>query len=93
MSVANFIPTIWTRSLLENLNTALVYGQPGVINRDYEGEIRGAGSSVKINSIGRIRVFDYARNADMAAPEELTSAQVTLNIDQERVQLPAGRRR
>lgn len=84
MSVANFIPTIWTRSLLENLNTALVYGQPGVINRDYEGEIRGAGSSVKINSIGRISVFDYARNTDMAAPEELTSAQVTLNIDQER---------
>lgn len=84
MSVANFIPTIWTRSLLENLNTALVYGQPGVINRDYEGEIRGAGSSVKINSIGRITVFDYARNTDMADPEELTSAQVTLTIDQER---------
>lgn len=84
MSVTNFIPTIWSRALLENLRTSLVFGQPGVINRDYEGEIRGAGSSVKINSIGPITVDDYTPNSDMAAPETLTDDQVILNIDQQR---------
>lgn len=43
MAVDNFIPTIWSRSLLENLRTSLVFGQPGVVNRDYQGEIAGAG--------------------------------------------------
>ena len=84
MAVDNFIPTIWSRSLLENLRTSLVFGQPGIVNRDYQGEITGAGSSVKINNIGAISVFDYTRNADMAAPEILNSGQVTLLIDQER---------
>jgi len=84
MAVDNFIPTIWSRSLLENLRTSLVFGQPGVVNRDYQGEIAGAGSSVKINSIGAISVFDYTRNTDMAPPEILNSTQVTLTIDQER---------
>lgn len=84
MAVTNFIPTVWSRALLENLRTSLVFGQPGVINRDYEGEIRGAGSSVKINSIGPVTVSNYTTNTDMSAPETLTDAQVVLTIDQQR---------
>jgi N4-gp56 family major capsid protein len=84
MAVTNFIPAVWSRALLENLRTSLVFGQPGVVNRDYEGEIAGAGSSVKINSIGAITVSDYTTNTDMSAPETLSSSQVVLNIDQQR---------
>jgi hypothetical protein len=36
MSLDTFIPTIWSARLLQNLQNALVYGQAGVINRDYE---------------------------------------------------------
>ena len=84
MAVTNFIPSIWARSLLENLNKSLVYGQPGVINTDYAGDIAGAGSSVRINSIGRVSVSDYTANSDMADPEVLSGAQVVLTIDQQR---------
>lgn len=38
MAIDNFIPTVWSARLLKNLQKTLVYGQPGVINRDYEGE-------------------------------------------------------
>jgi hypothetical protein len=43
VALNNFIPAIWSQTLLENLRNNLVYGQPGIINRDYEGEISGAG--------------------------------------------------
>jgi hypothetical protein len=85
MTLDNFIPSVWSSRLLSNLNTALVYGQAGIINRDYEGEISGAGSSVKINSIGRVTVSDYTKNTDHAAPETLTDAQRTLLIDQQKM--------
>lgn len=34
----NFIPTIWSAQLLVSLKKSLIFGQPGVVNRDYEGE-------------------------------------------------------
>ncbi len=82
MALDSFIPELWSARLLHNLNKTLVYGQTNVINRDYEGEIRNYGDTVRINSIGRVTVGDYAKNNDMAAPETLTDAQTTLVIDQ-----------
>ena len=84
MALNNFIPAIWSRALLENLRNDLVYGQPGVINRDYEGEIRGAGSSVKIHNLGAVTISDYTKNTDLSAPETLTDAETILSIDQSR---------
>ena len=84
MAINNFIPAIWSRSLLENLRNNLVYGQPAVINRDYEGEIRGAGSSVKIHNIGAVTVSDYTKNTDLSAPETLNDGETILNIDKAR---------
>lgn len=84
MAINNFIPAVWSRALLENLRNSLVYGQPGVINRDYQGEIAGAGSSVKIHSIGAVTVSDYTKNSDLSAPETLNDAEVVLNIDKAR---------
>ncbi len=82
MAIDNFIPTIWSARLLQNLQNALVYGQPGVINRDYEGEIREAGSTVKINAIGAVTVGNYTKNADITPPETLNDEQLQLVIDQ-----------
>lgn len=82
MAINNFIPTIWSARLLQNLQKTLVYGQAGVINRDYEGTIKAYGDTVKINNIGRISVGDYTKNQDMPSPETLTDETRTLVIDQ-----------
>ena len=80
MSVLNFIPTIWSARLNEGFKQNLVYGN--CINTDYEGEIQGEGSTVKINSIGEVTIGDYDKVAGIGTPEELTSEQKSLVIDQ-----------
>lgn len=82
MSINNFIPTIWSARILQALEKTLRYAQAGVVNRDYEGEIRQAGDTVKIQSIGDPTIFDYTKNTDMPAPETLTDATRSLVIDQ-----------
>lgn len=81
MSVKNFIPAIWTARLLQPLDKALVYGQTGVVNRDYEGEIANMGDRVKISTLGDVTITTYTRNSDISSPEELDSAQQELIID------------
>lgn len=61
MAITNFIPTIWSARLLHNLQKSLVFGQTGVINRDYEGEIKAYGDTVKINGIGAVTIGDYTK--------------------------------
>ncbi|ALP36044.1 P22 coat protein - protein 5 domain protein [Paenibacillus sp. IHB B 3084] len=80
MSVQNFIPTIWSARLNESLKKNLVYGN--VVNTDYEGEIQGQGSTVKINSIGAITIGNYDKVAGIGNPQELDATQKTLVIDQ-----------
>ena len=48
MSISNFNPTIWTKGFMYNLNKAHVHAN--VLNRDYEGEIKTAGDTVKITA-------------------------------------------
>jgi hypothetical protein len=81
-SLNNFIPQIWSARILEALRKALVFAQPMVVNRDYEGDIQNVGDTVKINSIADPTIFDYTKNTDMPAPETLEDAQRTLQITQ-----------
>lgn len=82
MAIGNFIPVVWAAAILQNLHRNQVYTSEMVINRDYEGDITQWGSTVNINNIGPITVFDYTKNTDMPAPEELTGLQRQLLIDQ-----------
>ena len=79
-----FIPTVWAARLLMALDKSLVYGQSDVSNRDYEGEIRSAGNTVKIASVGDVTIGDYAQNTDISDPQELTDSALTLEIDQQK---------
>lgn len=79
MTINNFIPQIWAARLLANLNEAHVFA--GLTNRDYEGDIRNVGDTVKINSLGRVTIGSYTKNSNMDAAETLTDAQTTLIID------------
>lgn len=81
MSIANFIPAVWSAQVLTALEKSLVFGSPMVVNRDYEGEIQGQGDRVKINSISDPTISDYVKNTDMATAEVLNDAQTELIID------------
>lgn len=80
MSVENFIPTIWSARLLRHLDKRHVY--LNLLNRDYEGEIKNFGDTVKVNQIGEVTIKDYEKGKDIDAPEDLSGEQQELKIDQ-----------
>ena len=77
-----FIPEIWSAMMLESLKKNLVFGQPSVVNRDYEGEIRNQGDTVRIRSISRPTISSYSKGSTTISPEQLTDTQRSLKIDQ-----------
>ena len=80
MAITNFQPTIWSAQLLDTLKNSLVFGAAGVVNRDYEGEIKAAGNTVKITSISDPTVSDYVKDTDITV-EALTDATRSLTIN------------
>lgn len=80
MSIQSVIPALWAKRLLENWNDEHVY--VSCANRDYEGQIREMGSTVKINSVGRITITSHTRNTNITAAEEIDTAGQILTIDQ-----------
>lgn len=93
MAIGNFNSTIWTKGFLVNLNKSHVHA--ALLNRDYEGDIRAVGDTVKISSVGRVTVRSYTRNAGMggtdllptitaiARPEITQGSSLFLTVDQE----------
>lgn len=81
MALSNFRPTVWSARLSLALDRAQVFAQPGVVNREYEGEIRAFGESVRIGSIGDPTIGTYTRNGTISV-EDLDDASQLLNIDQ-----------
>lgn len=79
MSNANFVPEIWSARVLWNFRQNYVYR--GLCNTDYEGEIQGAGDTVRINTPGAVTVNDYAGSITYEKPQ---STQQALLIDQEK---------
>ena len=81
MAITLFQPTIWSAQILSVLEKSLVFGGAPCSNRNYEGEITGYGSSVKITAIGTPTIGDYTKDTDMTT-QVLTDSQQTLTIDQ-----------
>lgn len=79
MAISNFIPEIWSERLLINFRKSFVFAN--LVNRDYEGEIQGAGDTVHINTPNAITVNDYAGTVTYETP---TSTQQTMTIDQQK---------
>ena len=82
MALNNFIPTVWSARILQNLQKALVFGSDAVINTDFEGEIRQMGDTVVINSIGAVTVSNYTKNTNLSDPETLSDGSMNLLINQ-----------
>ena len=82
MAITNMLPSIWSARILAKLEKALVFAQPGVVNRDYEGDIRADGDRVHIHSFNDLTVSSYTKNSTTITYEQLTDTRVTLLIDQ-----------
>ncbi|QGZ53362.1 P22 coat protein - protein 5 domain protein (plasmid) [Streptomyces sp. QHH-9511] len=81
MSINNFKPEIWSAQLLTAMRNSLIYAQPQLVNRNYEGEITSRGQSVHITTIGDPTIFDYDAG-DTLNYEDVETAGTDLIIDQ-----------
>jgi hypothetical protein len=81
LTVLAFKPEAWSKVILAAEKKALVFGGPGIVNDDYEGEVSGPGTTVHITQFGDPEVSDYAPNESIAY-QELDDAGQELLIDQ-----------
>lgn len=92
MSIKNFIPEIWSASILENFHNQAVLTD--LTNHDYEGEVK-SGSKIHIPGIVDVEVKDYKTGVvenpkgggklpRTTAPDELSDTGIDLVIDQEK---------
>ena len=82
MAITNFIPTVWSAILLRELRKSLVFA--ACVNRNYEGEIKGKGDTVKITGLTPPTIKDYSRATALDAPEFVADDTRSLEIDQEK---------
>lgn len=80
MAIKNFIPTVWSENLYTELDKQYIAVKH--CNREFEGEIRGRGSSVKICGVGAINVSNYTKDTDLSTPQTLSDNVRELLIDQ-----------
>ena len=81
MAVTSFIPELWNARLLYALEKNHV--ATNLVNRNYEGEIKNAGDTVHINSLGAVSVRSYAQGTDLTY-DALSTTDQTLVIDQQK---------
>ncbi len=79
MSITVSDPVIWSARILAQLDKTFVYGA-AFTNRNYQGEIKDAGSTVRILQIGDVTVADYTGTLPDA--EGLTDSNLDLVVDQ-----------
>lgn len=80
MATNHFIPQVWSAKILEALDKELVYAE--LFNTDYEGEITEAGDTVRIAQVGDVTIKDFDRDTDIASPDDVKAADLTLDINQ-----------
>lgn len=80
MSVATFVPEIWSAKLLLNFSRKLVYAD--LVSRDYEGDLSQAGDTVHINTLGDVTVAEYTAGTTSITPETLATTKQALTVDQ-----------
>lgn len=77
MAYDEFKPQLWSDIILDNLDKAQVFGN--LANRSFEGQIKGMGTSVKINEVGEVTTAPYSGTVNY---EELNDSDKVLQINQ-----------
>lgn len=83
MSYANFVPTVWNTAINKDLERLCVFAED--CNREYEGEVKGKGESVKILGVGKPTIKSLAkksRNSDIDGAEEIEDTSIIMPINQ-----------
>lgn len=80
MAIENFVPEIWASDLLLDLQKQLVYGS--CTNRNYEGEIRQKGDTLKITGITDVTIKSYTPHTDITVEAATDKEGPVLTIDQ-----------
>jgi N4-gp56 family major capsid protein len=83
MAISAFKPEVWNADLLVTLEKSLVYAAPGVVNRDYEGDISQYGDTVHITTLAEPTIGTYTPHTDIVI-EDVDDSDSTLVIDQAR---------
>lgn len=81
MAVVNFVPDIWSARILTALSRNSVAA--GIVNRDYEGDVKSAGDSVKITNFVDPTIGNYTKHTDITV-EDIDDATQSLLIDQQK---------
>lgn len=81
MAITNFIPELWSASMLDLWNAENVF--PALVNREYEG-LATRGNTVKITGVVSPTVKDYKANDRTTTADAITDTGVDLLIDQEK---------
>lgn len=81
-SSSAFIPVKWSTQLVKRWYAATVLTH--ISNTNYEGEIKGMGSQVKIRTEGDVPVYlnEYQKGGTLKPPDRIESPSMTLDIDQ-----------
>lgn len=77
-TAAVFIPEIWSPEVKMAVESNLVMGN--LVLRDYEGDIKNSGDTVRISEISNLTVGNKAASTDVSY-ETITEAQSTILID------------
>ena len=81
MAYQNFIPTIWSEAINRELEKALVYAEG--CNRQYEGEVKKMGDTVRILGVGKPTITTTSdKEITLADPENVDDMSVTMAIKQ-----------
>ncbi|MGW1278022.1 N4-gp56 family major capsid protein [Streptomyces tsukubensis] len=81
MAITAFVPEVWAAELLVTLEKSHVYAAPGVVNRDYEGDIAQYGDTVHIIGLAEPTVGTYTPHTDIVI-EDVDDTEQTLVINQ-----------
>lgn len=70
-----FIPEVWSGRILKALDDKLIMGK--LVNRDYEGVIKGAGDTVRVHMVGNVTAKPYVIPATRATTPTLRQTEIT----------------
>ena len=81
MAISAFKPEVWNAELLVTLEKSHIYAGPGIVNRQYEGDIAQYGDTVHIVGLAEPTIGTYTPHVDIVI-EDVDDTDSTLVIDQ-----------
>ena len=79
MSIQDFVPQIWSASILRGFEKASVF--TSCLSREYAGEVRNQGDMVKVPKINPVAVRDYVKGQPISY-DEVSGSTLDIPIDQ-----------